>query len=114
MTYADVNTMLASLGVPYAYYQFREGTAVPPPFICFYYPADDDMLADNCNYQKIRQLVVELYTNEKDFSLEDTIENTLTENGLVYSKLEAFIDTEKLMMVTWTSDVIITEEENNG
>lgn len=109
MTYAEVNTMIASLNVKYAYYQFREGTAVPPPFICFFFTADNDFIADNANYHKIRSLQLELYTDQKDFQLEDTIEAVLTQNGLVYSKEESYIDTEKMMMVAWTCDIVITE-----
>lgn len=114
MTYSEVNTMIASVGVDYAYYQFREDTAVPPPFICFFFSADDDLLADDRNYQKIRQLIVELYTNEKDFILEDRVEDTLSDSGLVFSRVESYIDTEKMMMVAWTCGIVITEEENNG
>lgn len=114
MTYQDVKTMLDSITVndvpvPYEYYQFSEDTAQPPPFICFYYAGDNDFLADNKNYQRIDTLVIELYTDEKDFTLEKTIENALTSNELVYTKNESYIDSEKLLMVTYETNVIITE-----
>lgn len=114
MTYNEVKTMLDSIGVEYAYYQFSEDTAVPPPFICFYYSGDNDLLADDTNYQKIRHLNVELYTDAKDFTLENTIETTLNQNGLVYRKLESYIDTEKLMMVTWECDMVVTDIITEG
>lgn len=109
MTYQEVNTMIDSIDVPYAYYQFDEKTAQPTPFICFYYRSDNDLAADDTNYQKIRLLVLELYTDEKSFTLEDTIETTLNHNGLVYSKYESYIDTEKMLMVTYETEVVITE-----
>ena len=37
MTYKEVATMVGSIGVPFAYYQFPEGTAQDCPFICFFY-----------------------------------------------------------------------------
>ena len=97
MTYRDVKTFMDSLGIPYAYYQFEEGTAQPCPFCVFYYPTSDDFLADNTNYQRIRRLVIELYTDSKDFSLEETIENKLTESGLVYSREETNLDRKSVV-----------------
>ena len=67
MTYKEVSTMVKSIGLPYAYYQFPEGTAEAPPFICFYWSEDNDLKADNINYQKIERLNIELYTDNKDF-----------------------------------------------
>lgn len=114
MTYQDVKSMINSVGIPFAYYQFSEDTAKPTPFICFYFSGDNDFLADDVNYQKVRTLVVELYTDEKDFLLEETLEDVLTANEFVYSKSESYIDSEKMLMVTYTTDVIITKGENNG
>lgn len=103
--------MIAGFGLPYAYYQFEESTALPPPFVCFYYPRSADFLADDVNYQKIRTLVIELYTDNKDFSTEEAIETALTEHGLVYAKSETYLDDEKMFEVVFETSVIIEEEE---
>lgn len=108
MTYQQVATMVASIGVPYAYYQFPEGTAVAPPFVCFYFEGSDDLYADDKNYQIIRPLTIELYTDNKDFSLEATVEGILTSNGLTYARNESWIDSERMNMVAYTADIIIT------
>ena len=108
MTYPQIATMVASIGVPYAYYQFPEGTAVAPPFVCFYFEGSDDLYADDKNYQKIRPLTIELYTDNKDFSLEATVEDILSSNGLTYTRNESWIDSEKMNMVAYLTDVIIT------
>lgn len=108
MTYQQIATMVASIGVPYAYYQFPEGTAVAPPFVCFYFEGSDDLYADDKNYQKIRPLTIELYTDNKDFSLEATVEGILTSNGLTYARNESWIESERMNMVAYTADVIIT------
>ena len=107
MTYEQISTMIESIGVEYAYYQFPEGTAVAPPFICFYYPERDDMFADNINYVKIERLIIELYTKEKNFELEDAIEAKLTENEIPFVRYESYIDTEQLIMNTFESEVYI-------
>lgn len=111
MTYKEIAAMVASVGVPYAYYQFDEGTAKAPPFICFFYPGSDDMIADNTNYQAIRPLTIELYTDNKDFTLEATVEAILTENGIPFTRNEVFIDTERMYQITYFSEVVITPEQ---
>ena len=109
MTYKQVATMVESIGVPYAYYQFPNGTDQACPFICFYFTGSDDLAADNTNYQRIRPLTIELYT-DKDFALEATVESVLNGAGLVYSRDEAWIDSERMNMVAYATDIIITEE----
>lgn len=110
MTYKEVATMVASIGLPYAYYQFPNGTEQSPPFICFLFETSNDFIADNSNFQRIRPLSIELYTDNKDFTLEETVEDVLNQNGLVYEREEAYLDTERMYMVTFTTEIIITEE----
>lgn len=114
MTYQEVKTMVESIGIPYAYYQFPEGTNQSCPFICFYFTGSNDLAADDSNYQRIRPLAIELYTDNKDFALENTVEAVLNQHGFVYSRDEAYIDTERMNMVTYTIEVIITEVNENG
>lgn len=110
MTYKNIATMIAGIGIPYAYYQFPEGTGQAPPFICFFYENDNDVKADQSNYQKVEHLVVELYTTTKDFEHEQAVEAALKNAGLVYSRNEVFIDDEKLYQEVYEADVLINEE----
>ena len=114
MTYKEVATMVSGIGLPYAYYQFPEGTAQACPFICFYFTGSNDLAADDTNYQKIRPLVIELYTDNKDFTTESTVESVLNSNGLVYAREETYLDSERMYMVTYMTEIVITEESNNG
>ena len=114
MTYQEVKQMVESIGIPYAYYQFPEGTDQPCPFICFYFTGSNDLAADDTNYQRIRPLAIELYTDNKDFALENTVEAVLNQHGFVYARDEAYIDTERMNMVTYTIEYIITEVNENG
>ena len=109
MTHAEIQTMLASVGIPTAYYQFPDNTGQQPPFICFYYPTNNDFLADDLNYQKIEHLVVELYTDNKNFALEAAVEAALTLHGLVYTRDETYLDSEQMNEVIYEMDVVITE-----
>lgn len=105
--------MIAEIGVPYAYYQFPEDTEQATPFVCFFFEGDNDFKADNSNYQRIEHLIIELYTDSKDFELEQTVESVLRNHGMVWNRDETQIDTEKLYEVVYGTDVIITEV-NNG
>ena len=109
MTYRQVAEMVGSIGVPYAYYQFPNNTGIAPPFVCFYFDSSNDFAADNVNYQRIRPLSIELYTDNKNFTLEQTVENVLNQNGLVYSREETYLDSERMYMVTFMTEIIITE-----
>lgn len=108
MTYKAIADMIATIGLPYAYYEFPDGTQQEPPFIVFYYPESDDLFADNANYVGIRRLYVELYTNEKDFDKEATVESVLSSNGLSYRKIETYIGTERMFQITYETEVIIS------
>lgn len=109
MTHTEVATMIASIGLPYAYYEFPDDTEQEPPFVVFYYPQSDDLYADNQNYVGITQLNIELYTDEKDFDLESTVESVLAESGLTYTKMETRIDTERMWQILYQMEVIINE-----
>lgn len=115
MTYKQVyqalsNIQLSGENIPVAYLMFPEGESPSPPFICYYYTGDDDLLADDTNYKKIRPLTVELYTDNKDFAVEDAVETALNAAGLVFSRLESYIESEKMYMVSYGTEIIVTEE----
>lgn len=109
MTYRQVATMINSIGIPYAYYQFPDGTGQACPFICFFFSDSNDLAAENTNYQKIRTLNIELYTDNKDFALEETVETVLNSNGLVYDRSESYLDSERMFMVVYTTDILVEE-----
>lgn len=114
MTYKELNTFIAGLGLPYAYNEFPDDTPQVPPFICFLFDSSNDFIADDTNYAKIRPLTIELYTAEKDFELEDTIEEALSNGGFVYTRSETYLDNEHMNMVIYETEIVITEENNNG
>lgn len=109
MTYRQVATMINSIGIPYAYYQFPDGTGQACPFVCFFFSDSNDLAADDTNYQKIRTLNIELYTDNKDFALEETVETVLNSNGLVYDRSESYLDSERMFMVVYTTDILVEE-----
>lgn len=111
MTTQDIAAMVESIGLPNAYYQFPEGTEQATPFVCFFYSYSSDVLADDCNYQKVERLIIELYTDTKDLDLEQTVEEVLASHGLVWSRDEEWIESERMLEVVYEMDVVITSGE---
>ena len=107
MTYKEIAQLIDGIGYPYAYYQFEQETAKEPPFICFYYPGRDDFLADDSNYAQITELTIELYTDNKDFAAEAAVESALEAAEIVYEKDETYIDSERMYMITYNTEVLI-------
>lgn len=114
MTTQEVNDLVAGFGLPYAYYQFEQNTVQAPPFLCFFFGPSSDFQADNINFQPIRELNVELYTNRKDFALEEKLEKSFDDLHLPYEKEETFLDKERMHMTTYTMDVIITSQRSDN
>lgn len=77
------------------------GESPDPPFICFLLPGSDNFAADGRVYYKIDQVRVELYTDIKDLSVEQTVEVVLDEHGIFYEKSETWIGSEKLYEVLY-------------
>ena len=112
MTHNAIASMLAGIGLPYAYDHFGEGEAPGgPPFICFFYTADDDFLSDDSNYQRITGLTVELYTDAPDWSNESAVESAMSGSGLVFSKDgPSYIENERMYQTTWETEVLLDAE----
>lgn len=110
MTTAEIYTMIQAVGVPCVYHHFKEGTGKQPPFICFYFDGDNDLLADDSNYVQINRLIIELYTDAKEFDLEQTLESVLKQNGFVWTTTETYIESEKMYMETYSTEVLINGE----
>lgn len=113
MTYPEIKKMIESIGLPWDYYQFEEGTKQAPPYVVYFFEGNNDIYADNSNYQKIETLTIELYSDDKDYEDEAVIEEILTGAGLTFTKEPAFVDDEKLYMVVYQSDVLIVEEDES-
>ena len=119
MTYKEVYQAISSITVtttttdtvPVAYRMFPEddpnNPAPPPPFITYYYPESNDLMADDRNYAAIRGLNIELYCDSKNFSLEQAVEDKLIASGLAFTKYEDYIESEKLYMTTFETEVLI-------
>ena len=101
MTHNEIVEMLEETNLPIAYDHFAEGESPDPPFICFLFPGSDNFSADGRVYLKIRNVNVELYTDEKSPETESRVEEVLTQHNIFYTKTESWIESEKLYEVLY-------------
>lgn len=97
--------MLKDTGVPFAYDHFAEGEAVDPPFLCYLLPGSHNFAADGKVYHKVSIVHLELYTDEKNPSLEQAVETVLDSGEVFYDKTEVWIGSEKLYEVLYTFEM---------
>ena len=97
--------ILEETGLPFAYDHFAEGESPDPPFICYLVPNSDNFAADGKVYYKINELHIELYTDCKDLSAEQKLEDVLDAYGIYYEKSEVWIESEKLYEVLYTFEM---------
>lgn len=100
MTLEEIKTALKATGYQVAYRAFKSKQA--PPFICYLFNASADFVADDSNYYQLSDIDIELYTDKKDPDAEAALETQLRVTGLVWSKSETYIETEKLHEVIYS------------
>lgn len=97
----ELLTIIKETGIPFAYDHFAEGESPEPPFICYLLPGSDNFAADGRVYFKINEVRIELYTDSKDLSVEQKLEDVLDAHEIFYNKSETWIDSEKLYEVLY-------------
>lgn len=111
MQVKDFKTLLSETNLPVGYYQFPKGKVPKLPYILYYFPDWDDLLADNINYVNIAQANIELYTKNKDFKTEFLLEEILNNKGLYFSKSESYLTDEEMYEVLYQVRVLIKKQE---
>ena len=106
MTQLELTAILEKTGLPFVYHHWAENSAPPLPFLVYYFPQRQDFFADNCNYQKIAMLDIELYTDTKDFSAEQRVENVLAAHGISYTRSETYIESEQMYETLYEMEIL--------
>lgn len=104
MTQAELNKALKSIGLPVRYHHFTDPPS--PPYLVYLYSYSSDLIADNTNYVDIENFQIELYTVKKDLASEKLVQDKLKELEFPYSKIETWIDSEKLYQVIYEVQLI--------
>lgn len=96
-----VEEILNEVGLPYRYHHFEVEEAVEPPFICWIVPGSENFAADGKVYFQTDNVNIELYTDFKDFELEEKIETVLDQKEIYWEKTEVYIESERLYEVIY-------------
>ena len=88
MTPEKIEEMLKETGIPFRYHHFtqKEMKDIPLPIIVWNVPGTDNFYADGQVYSKIKNLDIELYTDDKDWALEEKLENILDAHGIAWQQ----------------------------
>lgn len=105
MTTEQIQTALASSGIPCAYRFFPNGEDVQTPFAVWYMDGETYVYADNENYLGIKDITIELYTTTKDAQTEAAIEKAVAKIG-AFSKVETYIDSDDCYLIRYETEVI--------
>jgi hypothetical protein len=105
MTFEQINDMVGEIGLPYAYYQFAENEAPKLPYVIFYVPKTDNFGADNEMYYSIKNLDIELYTEQKSPFIEEMVEEVLKAHHIFFNKTESYLDSEEMFEVLYEMQV---------
>lgn len=106
MQVSDFRKILDETGFAVGYYQFPKGKVPKLPYILFYFPTSDDVYADNKNYVNIQATNVELYTKNKNFSAEKSVEDVLKSHNIKYQKTETYLTTEDMFLILYEMEII--------
>lgn len=105
MTKQEIANMVRSMGFAWRHEHFSQTPT--PPYVVYYFPAENDVHADNSNFVNRRQLHIELFTKTKDDISETAVETELKNAGLTWYKQTDFLNDESLFQTTYEMEVII-------
>ena len=99
-----------------SYYRGKEedGQFLPElpelPAMLYVMPETNGFFADGVVYTPLVQCDIYLYTREKDFAREDAVMDTLKAAGIGYSRSEAYITTEEMYEIRFSTEEFIRDE----
>lgn len=101
MTLTELKKILDSSGIKFKYHHWEK--PVPPlPYGVYLCSGADTFKADGQVYFKNENILIELYTRNKDIKVEEKLESTLDKAEIYYKKTdEAYIETERMYEVIY-------------
>ena len=100
MTIQELRITLETLELPIAYHAFPEGETTPLPFIVYFEEDENNFKADNSNYFDTHNMVVELYSDQRDIDLENRLKEIL--KAYEYEASYDYISEERMYMASFS------------
>ena len=85
--------------VPIRYWVYR--SKPPIPYAVYYEDVTENYTADNIVYLERTDYILELYTEKKDYEIENKIEQIFAANDTPWEKEESYIEKERLIMTAY-------------
>lgn len=103
MNEQSMYNILNELEIPVAYDHFNQdaNSKVVPPFILYRNDDSDSFKADDKAYFRNNEYIIDLITDKKDVTLENTFETLLNNHNLPFEKNEDFIESEKIYQIRY-------------
>lgn len=93
----SIYDLLKTLNIPVAYDHFDSNKNVTPPFIAYREIGTDTFKADDVVYYRPHEFEIELVTEKKDLTLQQSLEDLLTTNKIPYDYFnEVWDEDEKI------------------
>lgn len=104
MTQKEFGDILAASGYPVAYLAFPADNCPSMPFVVFQETGSNNFSADGVVFQKVRRYQVDLFTEGKDETAEEALENALSD--FFWNKYQTVEDTEACQRYTYEIEVL--------
>lgn len=101
----DIRSIIETAGLPCAYRTWGEGQAPPLPYCVYYAGRANNFAADGVVWFTAQRYTVELYTEDKNPTIEAVLEAALTEAGIFWTKDEVYIDSERMNEIIYEFEV---------
>ena len=104
MTQKEFGDILAASGYPVTYLAFPADDCPSMPFITFQETGSNNVSADGVVYQKVKRYQVDLFTEGKDETAEEALENVLSD--FFWNKYQTVEDNEACQRYTYEIEVL--------
>lgn len=95
MEHKELFELLKTIKIPVAYDHFNSNKDLKPPFMAYREVSPDTFKADNKTYHRPYNYEIELVTEEKNPTLQKSIEDLLTNNNIPYDLQDEVWDNEE-------------------
>lgn len=107
MTREQIVEFLTELGIEYRYHHFtqKELQTIELPVIVWDINEKNNFFADGIVYHKTKVLNIKVYTQDRDWDLEEKIETMLTERGITWNYASDWLQKEEIWETVYEMEV---------